>query len=93
MKKFWIAFFLPTMCFSQNTPADKLKEKINSSADKVEAKTILWRKDIHQNPELGNFEKRTAKIVADHLRSLGIEVKEDVGKNRCGWNFKRSKTG
>ena len=29
---------------------------------------------------LGNREFRTAKIIADHLRSLGIEVKENVGK-------------
>ena len=93
MKKFWIAFFLPVMCFSQNTPADKLKEKINSSADKVEAKSIGWRKDIHQNPELGNNEKRTAKIIADHLRALGIEVKEAVGKTGVVGILKGAKPG
>src|ERR1044071_2084070 len=35
---------------------------------------IAWRRDIHEHPELGNRETRTAKLVADHLRSLGIEV-------------------
>jgi amidohydrolase len=93
MKKLWLTFFLPVMCFSQNTTTDKLKEKINSSADKVEAKSILWRKDIHQNPELGNFEKRTAKIVADHLRALGIEVKEGVGKTGVVGILKGAKPG
>lgn len=57
-----------------------LQEKIDAGADKLEQKTIAWRRDFHQNPELGNREVRTAKIIADHLRSLGIEVKEGVGK-------------
>lgn len=39
---------------------------------------IDWRRDIHQNPELGNMETRTAKLVADHLKALGYEVKEGV---------------
>ncbi|HET9453962.1 MAG TPA: amidohydrolase [Gemmatimonadaceae bacterium] len=44
----------------------------------IEPKVVAWRRDIHQHPELGNREVRTAKIVADHLRSLGIEVQEKV---------------
>jgi amidohydrolase len=44
----------------------------------VEPRVVAWRRDFHQNPELGNREVRTAKIVADHLRSLGIDVKEKV---------------
>ena len=55
-----------------------LKPKINAGADAIEQKVITWRRDFHQNPELGNMEVRTAKIVADHLRSLGIEVQEKV---------------
>ena len=39
---------------------------------------IEWRRDIHQHPELGNREFRTAEMVADHLRSLGIEVQTEV---------------
>src|SRR5882757_3553427 len=53
---------------------------ISTAADKIEQKTISWRRDFHEHPELGNREFRTAKIIADHLRSLGIEVKEGVGK-------------
>src|SRR5688572_21039545 len=51
---------------------------VNAAADRLENKTIIWRRDIHQNPELGNREFRTAKLVAAHLRSLGMEVKEAV---------------
>ena len=46
--------------------------------EQVMAKLIAWRRDVHQNPELGNREVRTAKLVADHLRSLGMEVKTGV---------------
>jgi amidohydrolase len=44
----------------------------------VNAKVIAWRRDIHQHPELGNRETRTAKLVADHLRALGMEVKTGI---------------
>ncbi len=53
---------------------------VDAAADKIETKTIAWRRDFHEHPELGNREFRTAKIIADHLRSLGIEVHEGVGK-------------
>jgi len=53
---------------------------IDAAADKLEPQTIAWRRDLHEHPELGNHETRTAKIIADRLRSLGIEVQEGVGK-------------
>lgn len=58
----------------------KLKEKASSAADKIESKCIAWRRDFHQNPELGNRETRTSKIIAEHLIKLGIEVKEGIAK-------------
>lgn len=41
---------------------------------------IEWRRDFHRNPELGYEEHRTAGIVADHLRSLGLETHTGIGK-------------
>ncbi|OQY92386.1 MAG: N-acyl-L-amino acid amidohydrolase [Sphingobacteriales bacterium UTBCD1] len=64
---------------AQNNSA-ALKQKIIETVDKVEAQCIAWRRDFHQHPELGNHEFRTAKIVADYLKSLGLEVKEGVAK-------------
>ena len=66
--------FLSIASFGQSS----LRQKIDQSADQIETKVIEWRRDIHQNPELGNQEFQTAKKVADHLRSLGIEVTEGV---------------
>ena len=47
-------------------------------ADTVDQQVIEWRRDIHANPELGNREFRTAALVADHLRALGLEVRTDI---------------
>jgi amidohydrolase len=79
----------PLLCFSQI----QLKEKIETAANKIESKSIDWRRDIHQNPELGNNEYRTAKKIADHLRTLGIEVKENVGKTGVVGILKGAKPG
>jgi amidohydrolase len=56
----------------------ELHSRIDAAAAKVESKVIACRRDIHEHPELGNREVRTAKIVADRLRELGIEVQEHV---------------
>lgn len=53
--------------------------RINELSSLVEPKMVAWRRDIHQHPELGNQEVRTAKLVADHLRSIGVdEVYEHI---------------
>jgi len=44
----------------------------------IESKVIEWRRDIHQNPELGNREFKTAEKITKHLKSLGIEVQTGV---------------
>src|SRR3984893_3010518 len=72
-----IFIFISSSAFAQT---GDLYARIDEAADKIESKTIAWRRDFHEHPELGNREFRTAKIVADHLRSLGLEVKEGVAK-------------
>ena len=41
-------------------------------------KLVDWRRDLHQHPELGNQETRTAAKVAEHLRSLGLEPRTGI---------------
>ena len=60
---------------AQNT---NLAAEIDRRMKDVMPKVIAWRRDIHEHPELGNQEVRTAKLVADHLRSLGIDVRTGV---------------
>lgn len=58
----------------------QLKQKIETAITRIEPQSIAWRQEIHKHPELGNREVNTAKLVAAHLRKLGIEVKEGVAK-------------
>ena len=43
-----------------------------------DARVIVWRRDFHRHPELSNREFRTAKIVAEHLKKLGLEVQTGI---------------
>ncbi|GAA4401080.1 M20 family metallopeptidase [Nibrella viscosa] len=73
--------------------AQPLKTRLNQQADAVESKVIAWRRDIHEHPELGNREFRTAGKVATHLRSLGIEVQTNVAHTGVVGLLKGGKPG
>src|SRR6266853_1116303 len=51
---------------------------VDAAAAALEAKVIGWRRDFHRHPELSNRETRTAAVVADHLRSLGLPTQTGV---------------
>jgi amidohydrolase len=57
-----------------------LESEVRTRTAAIEEKLIAWRRDIHQHPELGDQEKRTAALVAKHLRGLGLEVRTDVAR-------------
>jgi amidohydrolase len=73
----FIAFFI---LFNSNINAQNpvLSDDLESLIANIEAQVIEWRRDIHQHPELGNREFRTAALVAEHLRALEIEVETEV---------------
>lgn len=65
----------------QSLPAlADVRADLDRIADRIEPKVIEWRRDIHEHPELGNREVRTAALVADHLKRLGYEVRTGVAK-------------
>src|SRR3990170_2988308 len=68
------AFFIGKL-YAQS---DANKTAVEMQVNKMKPKSISWRRHFHQHPELGNREFKTAKIIADHLRSIGLEVKEGV---------------
>mgnify|MGYP006269181349 CR=1 FL=1 len=55
-----------------------LSTTIDAKADAIEAQVIEWRRHLHQHPELSNREFKTAEMVAEHLRGLGLEVRTEV---------------
>ena len=54
--------------------------EIRAAADALAPALVETRRDIHRHPELGNREFRTGKLVAERLRTLGIEVRYPVAK-------------
>jgi amidohydrolase len=76
---FFLCLFLLMVTLASNAIAgNPLWSKIDQLSSEVEERCIHWRRDIHQHPELANREFRTAKLVADHLRELGMEVRTEV---------------
>ncbi len=59
---------------------DTMAEDVRAAATAIAPQVIAWRRDLHQNPELGFAETRTAAFVAERLRALGMEVRTEVGK-------------
>lgn len=53
---------------------------VDPAVASVNQEVIDLRHTIHQNPELGNMEVKTAALVADRLKALGLEVRTQVGK-------------
>ena len=68
-------------CFAQDVSAE------------LAQKVIQWRHEIHQNPELSNREFKTAKKVADHMRSLGIDVQTGIAHTGVVGVLKGNKPG
>ena len=59
----------------------------------IESKVIEWRRDIHEHPELSNREFKTAEKIAEHLKSLGIEVQTGVAHTGVVGLLKGKKPG
>jgi amidohydrolase len=72
------AFSVTGVFMSTAHAATTLDSRIDEAAKKVEQKVIAIRRDIHQNPELGNREFRTSKLVAERLKELGIETRTGI---------------
>jgi len=61
-------------------PRNAPEAEIRAAALAMTPALVATRRDIHQNPELGNREVRTGGLVADRLKALGLEVRHPVAK-------------
>jgi amidohydrolase len=72
---------------------DVIARHVAQQAQRLQPNVLRWRRDLHQHPELGNREVRTAKLVADHLRGLGLEVKTGIATTGLTAVLKGGKPG
>ncbi|SHF65850.1 amidohydrolase [Pedobacter caeni] len=88
-------YFVLLVMISSNVLAQKgsLRMEVSKKASSIEKKVIDWRRDLHEHPELGNNEIRTAGIIAKHLESLGIAVQTGVAKTGVVGILKGGKPG
>ena len=73
--------------------ASDIEAELKSANKSVSEKVIKWRRHLHQYPELSNREFETAKYVAKHLRSLGLEVQTGVAHTGVVAKLKGGKKG
>lgn len=62
----------------QDADLQALHARIDRLVEEIADDVVAWRRDLHRHPELGNREFRTAGVIAEHLRSLGMEVQTEV---------------
>jgi amidohydrolase len=55
--------------------------RIEQETAKVTPAVTEIRHRIHQNPELSNREEKTAALVAEYLKKLGLEVKTGIARH------------
>ena len=87
----WVAF--GALAVSYVLAPSAVAADIEQGLRDVEGRVIAWRRDFHQNPELSNREVRTSKIVAEHLKKLGLEVETGIAKTGVVALLKTGKPG
>ena len=66
------------LAFAQQSQATVSDAELEAAAAAINGRVIEWRRDFHRHPELANRETRTSARVAEHLRSLGLEVRTGI---------------
>jgi len=69
-------------------------QRIAQATEALRPQLIAQRRDFHKHPELSNREERTARVVAERLKSLGFdEVKTGVARHGVVAVLKGGKPG
>ena len=76
-----LGLIVTTPLVSQAQPAGGAPSTpaVDRTITEILPQVVTWRRDFHQFPELGLQETRTSRVIAEHLRSLGMEVQTGVG--------------
>lgn len=83
---------LVASAFSAQAATD-LKPQTEPAIKTIQPQMLQWRRHFHQYPELSNREVNTAKKVAEHLKSLGLEVQSGIAHHGVLGVLKGAKPG
>lgn len=72
-----VLLLIASPLFAQSA-ANPLASEVDRLSTELNSQVVTWRRDFHKNPELGNREVRTSKVIADELKKLGYEVTTNV---------------
>ncbi|MFE0465177.1 amidohydrolase [Kitasatospora sp. NPDC058965] len=50
-----------------------MHQELDRRCAAVAEQVVAWRHHLHRHPELSNRETNTARLIADHLRTLGLD--------------------
>lgn len=93
MRLFFLTLFALTVASGYAQVSSKLQAKLDAQAKEMEDQVIKWRRHLHEYPELSNRETKTAAMVADHLKKLGIEVQTGIAHTGVVGLLKGAKPG
>jgi amidohydrolase len=77
MKKLLTALFIFSLT-TINVFAYDMSAEINQATERILPQVVKWRRHLHQYPELGNREFKTAELIERELRRLGLEVRTKI---------------
>jgi amidohydrolase len=60
-------------------PPGTVAAQVDAVLARDSARLVAFRRDLHRHPEVSGAEQRTAQVIADAMRSLGLEVRTGVG--------------
>lgn len=69
-----------TLLSIHHTSAQELSAAIAKKAEVIQYELAQWRRHLHQYPELGNREYKTAAYITEQLQGLGLEIKTGIAK-------------
>jgi amidohydrolase len=79
---------------NQQFPISDHSAQIAQAAEGLRPTTVHIRRDLHMHPELANREERTARVITDKLRSLGIDdIKTNIAHHGVVALLKGAKSG
>ena len=73
--------------------SEMLIERIEKKIEAKRSELLELYRDLHRNPEVSGSEERTAGIIAEYLRDLGLEVKTGIGGHGVVGILKGTKPG